>query len=162
MKMITILCAALALVSCDRAETNGPTRIVSVASPFSPTVGIGLQISPQTLPITTITTIACPFVSAFRTGFQLVVVPARDGSIFMDRVTLRLVDGSNIGGPAVTFPRPELNSMFGSTLVVSTRAFAFQPQFGCLVARPRVMAADVVFVDGAGDSRTVTVSASLQ
>jgi hypothetical protein len=43
----------------------------------------------------------------------------------MLEVTIRLIDGSNLGGPMLTFPQPQLSSQFGSTRVVAgaTRAF---------------------------------------
>ena len=62
----------------------------------------------------------------------------------------------------VTVPKPGLDQMFGSTLVVGSRAFAFQPVFGCGVIQARSMTADVVLVDSTGTARNVTVGASLQ
>jgi hypothetical protein len=83
-------------------------------------------------------------------------------NLFVDRVTVRLIDGTNLGGPAITFPRPELNQMFGSTQVIGTRAFAFQPLFGCLRTRPLSIAADVAVVDSTGATQIVSANAAFQ
>jgi hypothetical protein len=47
-------------------------------------------------------------------------------------------------------------------VVVGSRAFPFQPFFGCGVIQARSIAADVVLVDSTGTARNVTVSASFQ
>ena len=83
-------------------------------------------------------------------------------NVSVDSVTFRLLDGSDRGGPMITVPKPELEQMFGSTVVVGSRAFAFQPVFGCGVVQARSLAADVVLVDSAGTARNVTVGASVQ
>jgi len=71
-------------------------------------------------------------------------------------------DGSSVGGQTVTFPRAQLNQMFGSTLPVDGRTFTFQPSFGCGRTKPRSIAADIVIVDTAGNARTLTVGAVFQ
>jgi hypothetical protein len=156
--MIAILCATLALLACDDAQKTRQTGMFSNMGLFAPTLAVGTQISPQRLPFTALTTIACPLAPAFTTGFELIFATSPQVNVFMDRVTLRLIDGSSVG-PSITFPRPLLNEMFGSTLIVSNRAFAFRPNFGCGLRLPRSIAADVVLMDGAGSTRNVTVSA---
>src|SRR5215208_4543298 len=44
-------------------------------------------------------------------------VTAGQNDLFLDGVTLRLIDGSSVGGPSVTFPRSGLDAQFGSTLI---------------------------------------------
>jgi hypothetical protein len=154
-KMITVLFATLALASCDRA-IGGPSGIT-----FSATPSIGVVISPQVVPIAQVTTVTCAIVPAFTTNFDLVIT-ASAVNVSVDSVTFHLLDGSGLGGPMITVPKPGLDQMFGSTLVVGSRAFAFQPAFGCGVIQARSMTADVVLVDSTGTARNVTVGASLQ
>jgi hypothetical protein len=154
MRTITILCATLALCGCDDGNR---TRLFNRGE-FSPTVSLGTQIFPQTLPFIPLNTV-CPLAPAFSTSFDLIFATSPQVNVFMDRVTLHLIDGSNVG-PSITFPRPLLNSMFGSTLIVSNRAFAFQPNFGCGLTLPRSIAADVFLIDAFGATRNVTVRAN--
>jgi hypothetical protein len=153
--MITVLFATLALASCDRA-IGGPSGIA-----FSATPSIGVVISPQVVPTAQVTTVTCAIVPAFTTNFDLVIT-ASAVNVSVDSVTFHLLDGSGLGGPMITVPKPGLDQMFGSTLVVGSRAFAFQPVFGCGVIQARSMTADVVLVDNTGTARNVTVAASLQ
>jgi hypothetical protein len=80
----------------------------------------------------------------------------------MDSVTLRLINGETVGGPTITFPTPDLNRMFGPTVVVGRRAFTFRPQFGCQVGRPQSIAVDVVLSDGKGNSQLVARKATFE
>jgi hypothetical protein len=153
--MITVLFATLTLASCDRA-TGGPSEIT-----FSATPSIGVVISPQVVPIARVTTLACAMVPTFTTDFNLVIT-ASAVNVSVDSVTFRLLDGSGLGGPMITVAKPGLDQMFGSTVVVGRRAFAFQPVFGCDVIQPRSIAADVVLVDSTGTARNVTAGASVQ
>ena len=159
MRMVTILCATLALLACDDANNRSHTAMLSNTGLFSPTLTLGTQIFPQTLPFSPITTIGCPLAPAFTTSFDLIFAASPQVNLFMDRVTLRLIDGTSMGS-SITFPRPALNAMFGSTLIVSNRAFAFRPNFGCGPRLPRSIAADVFLIDGFGATRNVTVNAN--
>jgi hypothetical protein len=157
MRLVGLLCGTLALASCAGNEQSGAS---TTAALVSPTLTVGAQISPQSLPMSTAAaTIGCPLVT---TSFDLIVLPSRAGRVSVQSVTLRLIDGTSLGGPMLTFPRPELNRMFGSLLVVTRRAFTFQAQFGCATRTPRSMAADIVVVDETGAAQTLTASASFQ
>jgi hypothetical protein len=156
MRMIAIVVAALVVVACENT-TSGSRADIG----FSPTAAIAAQISPQTLPFAVFTS-ACAVGPVFTTGFDLVIVQTRPVNVFMDRVTLHLLDGTNLGGPSITFPRSQLNAMFGSTLVVGTRAFPFRPQFACGLRRPGSIAADVLLIDAEGSGRSVSVNAAFQ
>ena len=156
MKMIAIVVAAVAVAACENT-TNGSRASIG----FSPTPAIAAQFSPQTLPITLVTT-TCASGPVFTTGFDLVIVQTLPVNVFMDQVRLHLLDGTNVGGPSITFPRSQLNAMFGSTLVVGTRAFGFRPQFGCGLRRPLGIVADVVLIDAEGSHRGVSVNAAFQ
>jgi hypothetical protein len=154
MRVIAILVAALAVAACDDVISRRGTSIA-----FSPTPEIAAQFSPQVLPFALVTS-SCAVGPVFTTGFNLVIFQERPS--FLDQVTLHLIDGANVGGPSITFPRSQLNGMFGSTLVVSSRAFSFRPQFACGLRHPRSLVADVVLIDRDGSSRNVSVSAAFQ
>lgn len=160
MKMTAILVAALAVASCDR-ETREHGSVIA----FGPTPGIAWQISaqffPQTLPFSLFTT-ACGARPFFTPAFDLVLAQPQSVNFFLERVTFRMVDGTSLGGPSVTFPNTQLNSMFGSTLIVGSRAFSFRPQFGCNLTRPRSIFADVVLIDAFGSIRNISVNAPFQ
>ncbi len=156
MKMIAIVVATVAVAACENT-TSG--RHPSIG--FSPTLAIDAQFSPQTLPLAFVTT-TCAFSPVFTTGFNLLFVQTGHENVFMDRVTLHLLDGTNVGGPSITFPRQQLDAMFGSTLVVGTRAFGFRPQFACGLRRPLGIVADVVLIDAEGSGRSVSVNAAFQ
>ena len=154
MRVIAILVAALAVAACDDVISRRGTSIA-----FSPTPEIAAQFSPQVLPFALVTS-SCAVGPVFTTGFNLVIFQERPS--FLDQVTLHLLDGTNVGGPSITFPRSQLTGMFGSTLVVSSRAFSFRPQFACGLGRPRSIRADIVLIDASGSSRNVSVSAAFQ
>ena len=153
MRAIAILVAALAVTACDDVISRRPTSIA-----FSPTPESAAQFSPQVLPFALVTS-SCAVGPVFTTGFNLVIFQERPS--FLDHVTLRLLDGTNLG-PSITFPRSQLTGMFGSTLVAGSRAFSFQPQFACGLRHPRSLVADVVLTDADGNSRNVSVSAAFQ
>src|SRR3989442_1571845 len=121
MRLVGFLGATLTLASCaDTGQSGGATLSTLV----SPTFTVGAQISPQRLPIANAVTIGCPLVPT--TNFDLIVLPSPFARVSVETVTLRLIDGTSVGGPMLTFPRARLNRMFGSTLVVARRVFTFQ------------------------------------
>src|SRR5262245_30323822 len=136
MKRLPLLCAVLALTACDN---NGTGVVTSV---FTPTASAAAWISPQSIPFAAFNGFGCPFGSPFSTTFDLVISPARS-QLTLDSVKLRLNDGSSLGGASVTFPRPQLTQMFGSTLVIDTRTFGFNPSFVCGSVVPVGLTADI-------------------
>src|ERR1700730_16425511 len=157
MRAMTMLLMALTLASCQDARKGK----FSYTESFVPTPPIGLQIVPQ-VPVPTVSTEACALGQSFTIPFTLVIVSPSQSDLLMDRVTFHLIDGTNIGSPAVTFPRPGLDNMFGSTLVIGTSTFTFTPDFGCVVTQPQSIAADVVLIDRTGSTRILTASAELR
>ena len=157
MRAMTLLLMTLTLASCGDAQKGTFSSTVS----FLPSPLIGLQIVPQSLPVATVST-TCALGQSFAIPFTLVIVSPSQFDLSMDRVTFHLIDGTNIGGPAVTFPRPGLNSMFGSTLVSGTNSFSFSPDFGCVGTHPLAIAADVVLTDRAGGTRNLSARAELR
>ena len=129
MRLVGFLCATLTLASCADSSQNGGATVASLVSP-TPTVGA--QISPQRLPMTNAVTIGCPLVPI--TSFDLIVLPSQAARVSVESVTIRLIDGTNLGGPMLTFSRPDLNRIFGSTLVVARRVYGMVEAF--VEARP--------------------------
>jgi hypothetical protein len=153
MKMMAIVVAAVAIGGCDRTTNSSGTLIA-----LAPTPAIAAQISPQTLSLFAATT-PCTSGAAFTTGFDLLIAHTGSGDVFIDQVMFRLIDGTGLGGPSITLSQPQLNSMFGSTVVAGSRAFPFEPQFACGPTRPWSIAGKVVLRDGHGMARTVSVDA---
>lgn len=97
----------------------------------------------------------------------VVTVPASDlilaitstgSSVFLDSVTIHMNDGTNLGGPSVTFPRAGLDAQFGTTLVSagSTRAFTFGSALTCKgVQSART---DAIVVDMAGQRHAISAA----
>jgi hypothetical protein len=161
MRAMTLLLMTLTLASCR----NGQKGTFSETASFMPTPPIGLQIVPQGLPVPTVPTVStasCQLGQSFAIPFTLVIVSPSQFDLSMDSATFHLLDGTNIGTPPVTFPRPGLNSMFGSTLVIGTGAFSFTLDFGCVVTQPQAIAADVVLIDRTGGTRSLTARAELR
>ena len=153
--MLAVLLATLGLIACE----GGTSARAPLNGPLSPSDVVGVKITPAALTVAASAALACSFGPAVATVFGLEVVPSASRRVTLDRVTVRLVDGSHLGGPMVTFPRPELDRMFGSTVFAGSRTFTFQPSFGCGVSQPRALSAELAIVDENGAPHTVTVSA---
>src|SRR4030095_8770001 len=65
-------------------------------------------------------------------------------TVDLDQVTIRMIDGTNLGGPMVTVPRADLVGQFGSIRILggSIRTFRFHPKFEWKHP-PRSVAADI-------------------
>src|SRR6266581_7908175 len=110
MRLVGFLCATLTLASCADSTQSGGTNLTTLTSP-TPTVGV--QISPQRLPLTDAVIIGCPL--APTTHFNLIVLPSQPALVSLESVTIRMIDGTSLGGPMLTFSHPDLNRLFGST-----------------------------------------------
>src|SRR5262245_4181268 len=148
-----LIAATLSLASCSVGPGKG-----MVTGTVTPASLIDAHISPAVISVGVTTATLCP---TFATPFDLVIVPTAESRAFLDSVTLRLVDGSSVGGPAVTFPQPALTHIFGSTLIVGSRTFSFLPQFDCGFV-PRALQADIVIVDDKGVERQMTATATVK
>lgn len=132
--------------------------VTSSASPFSAAATISL--SPVGL--VPLSGLGCPgFV--FGTSFNVIVVSS-GLDLRMDSVTVHMIDGTNLGGPSVTIPSPQLNAQFGSTIVRAgtSRAFPLTPVFDCIGIRPQFLTATVVLLDQRGTLQTVNATARVQ
>ena len=85
-------------------------------------------------------------------------------AVDLDHVTMRLIDGSTLGGPSVTIPSSQLTTQFQTTHILahSSRTFVLAPQFHCGWRSPYAVAADVVYLDHTGVSAGITASSPLQ
>jgi hypothetical protein len=154
---LTVLLSVIgAAVSCDSTSTNGTYTNAGVLVPSATS---GVQISASMLP-SVMTTAGFCSTGVLTTPVELVVVPSRE-AVSVDSVTLHMIDGSNIGGPGITFPSSELLQMFGTTAVVRPRRFTFSPGFVCSDSRPRSVTVDVILIDGGGNVKHMSASAAL-
>ena len=107
-----------------------------------------------------------PFGPCFAIGFAQslnLAITAGSSDVSLDHVTIQLLDGSNVGGPSITFPRAGLNSQFGSTVVRqrASRTFGLTPSFGCTPTQPQFIRADVQLIDQFGASQSLRSTVSL-
>jgi hypothetical protein len=95
---------------------------------------------------------------AFDPSFNLSIT-AGVHDLTLDRVTIHMVDGANLGGPSVTIPQPDLATRFGSTLINAgtTRDFALRPDFGCVGRPPTALRGTALLLDHRGMPQTVVV-----
>jgi hypothetical protein len=152
-KWVLASCAVASLVACDNSTSGGYTAGAVV----QPDAAVSVHIAPATLFIGTPGPRACPS-GVFSPSFALVITPFGSRNMSIENATFRLIDGSTVGGPSVTFPQPQLTRMFGTLVVVGSRTFNFSPAFSCPVKWPRAMVADV----GLNDGQRVTASVTLQ
>jgi hypothetical protein len=70
----------------------------------------------------------------------------------VDSVTIQMLDGTSLGGPMLTFPRPKLTERFGDLRVAAgiPRRFGFEPQFPCGTGATSVLADIGVRYPGGG------------
>jgi len=94
-------------------------------------------------------------------AFDIVVVASVP--MHLNNVTIQLVDGSNVGGPMVTFPQASLSTQFGTTnvLAATARTFRLSPRFPCGILRPDHVAAQLSLVDAGGTLRGVAIAGPL-
>ena len=117
------------------------------SSPMAAFVGGGCLVGARLTPITP--------------TFDIVVVST--GTITMQELTLAMNDGTHLG-PTITFPQPNLTSLFGSTVILagSPTLFTIRPDLTCGSTPLRSVSAGITFRDSAGAIRTVSASAELQ
>jgi hypothetical protein len=143
--------------ACD--SSPGSVSLVTTASSFTPAA----EFSPNPIRLVPFGGARCPGGSFFGTTFRLIITAGvRD--LTLDSVTLRMIDGSNLGGPSVTIPSLELGERFGSTFIRAgtTRAFGMNPSFDCVAIRPRSLRANVFLFDGFGMRQTLVLESSIQ
>jgi hypothetical protein len=94
-----------------------------------------------------------------RPAFDLVIITS--SRVNLHEVTIRMIDGTHLGGPTVTVPQPELVRRFGTTEILAgtKRTLTFRPEFEW-TDDPRAVAADVSYTDDRGLMQQVTAEGS--
>jgi hypothetical protein len=146
-RALSIGCAlVLVLVLAACGDQRSSTRGVDppTLSPVIETV-----ILPQVVPLTPVFGFGCPFVPPFTSAFDIIVRERAGLDVFMDRVSLQFIDGTNLGASPITIPQLEIARRFPSTLIrgFGSRSFRFTPQFGCGIGVPRSLLAELLFLD---------------
>ena len=147
----------LITAGCDDMPEHAPTVNAADFRPF---------ISIEPTPITFIppSGVPCPLGGFVFSPTLHLVVTAGVQDVTLNSVTIHMIDGSNLGGPSITVPQPELAARFGSTLIVSTstRDFALRPDFGCIVRVPTALSGSAVLIDQRGVPQTIVVQGKVQ
>jgi len=126
----------------------------------------GLSLEPNPIRFTPIVGGAFPCTGggfAVQTPFHL-IVNAGVHDLTLDSVTIHMIDGTNLGGPSVRIPQPELATVFGSTLISAgtSRAFALRPDFGCVARVPTALRGSALLLDQRGVPQTIVVQGRVQ
>jgi hypothetical protein len=149
-----LLMGALAIAACDR-----PNRSFSRVQVVGPTATLASAIVPQSLVLSPVAGTRCPFLTPSATAFDLVIDHQGGTDLFLEQVTIHLLDGSNVGGSPLLMSSADLAARFGSTRIRPGRTtrFGFAPQFGCSAFLPRSLRTDVVLRDASGMHQTTHV-----
>ena len=143
-----VIALALVLSACD----SGTTIIVNPGHPSAqPQLAASIGAPPSGY--------------AFVGGPGSYAAPPFDLSVFtstsgnLHSVTIHLLDGSNVGGPAFTYAQPGLSSQFGTTYIHAgtTRLFRFDLPVAAWTPRPRRVGADIVVIDDHGGTHNGSV-----
>ena len=149
---------AFALSAC---EGDVPVSVAITTNPSAAPVVVA-SISPATTVLAPgVSMTGCIAYSPVAAAFDIVIVAWTP--MDLNLVTMHLIDGSNVGGPMVTFPQPELTRQFGTTVVHTgiARTLTFRPQFPCGSIGPDHVAAQLTLVDIKGVPHSVTVTGPL-
>lgn len=159
MSLLPLACAAaIATSACD--NNNGVGRLST-----APTVAAFVIVSPSLINLTALGGFNCPG-QGFSPAFNLIVT-ANGSSRSMSAATFTLIDGTTLGGPSITIPSSQLQSQFGSTVIVggTSRSFAMNPIFSCPgipIVTPHAMRASVLLTDTQGREETLSTTVSLR
>src|SRR5439155_12994975 len=139
----------LAAVACDSKPTTSNSPAVSFASPLAVTPLVTTSILPTRLALTPLFGVGCLTFPSLTTRFDLVVVHAGTRDLFMREATIRLLDGTHLGGSSLVMSSANLTARFGSTLISAggRRTFRFNPQFGCGSFVPLSLGIDLLLLD---------------
>jgi hypothetical protein len=152
---VAVMCAGmlgLITAGCDDMPEHAP--MVNAAD-FRP----GISLEPTPITFIAPSGVPCPLGGfAFNPSFHLLVT-AGVQAVTLSSVTIHMIDGSNLGGPSITVPQPELTARFGSTLIAggATRDFALRPDFGCIARLPTALRSSALILDQRGIPQTIAV-----
>jgi len=153
--LLTLGTLGVTAAGCDDSH---PASLVTKPSSFHAEA----TLSPSFVGLTPLSGFDCSgFV--FGTSFNLVVAASAQ-DLTLDSVTLHMIDGTNLGGPSVTIPTPQLAAQFGSTVVRAgaTRVFGLRPVFPCVGRQPHFLAVTAVLMDQRRVQRTLTATAAVR
>jgi hypothetical protein len=124
----------------------------------------GLSLEPTPIRFTPLNAFPCTGGGFVFDPFFHLIINAGVRDVTLDSVTIHMIDGSNLGGPSVTIPRPELAARFGSTLINAgtTRDFALRPDFGCIGRAPTALRSSALLLDGRGMPQTIVLQGRVQ
>ena len=156
-----VTAVAIALSACDSGIVSHVGTAPTALSPSpSPAISASIQYVPTSQGPNVGISGCNPHVPPVTTFAVVIATPT---PMRVDNVTIRLIDGSNLGGPMVTFPQPGLTAQFGTTVVPAgiPRTFTFTPQFACGsgTTLPSQVMGQISLMDSAGLPHTVAVSA---
>jgi hypothetical protein len=154
--VLSVTAVALALSACDRSTTPG----AALAPAPLPAVNGVVVITAGPMAFSSAT--SCSSAGLLTPNLTVVVSSTGTGFV-VDHVTLHLIDGSNAGGPGVTFPQPDLNTQFVNTVVQggSSRTFVLKPTFTCGGSAPRSIQGEVGIVDASGGRSVITTNVTV-
>jgi len=146
--------AALTLSACSGGVIVAPTG-ASTAAVVSASIGV------TAAPAAPFVNHGCAVGQEAALSFDIVVMTTKTADL--ESVTIRLINGTELGGPMITFPKAPLTTQFGTTRIVAgtSRTFTLSPRFVCGPDRPQSVAADLVVVEASGAVHSVTVSRTL-
>lgn len=155
--VVTLGVLGLVAAGCDSSPASVALGVS--ASPFT----AGGMFSPLPIGFNSLVVLNCPGGFAFGTSLFLNVT-AGSRNLTLDHVTLHLINGSNIGGPAITVPRTDLTGRSGTTVILagSTRQFVLTPTFDCVLVRPQSLVGTLFLFDQMGAPQTMTVEGTIQ
>ena len=124
----------------------------------------GLSLEPTPIRFTPLSAFPCTGGGFVFDPFFHLIINAGVRDVTLDSVTIHMIDGSNLGGPSVTIPQPQLATRFGSTLISagSTRDFAVRTDFGCVARLPTVLQGSALLLDNRGIPQTIVVQGRVQ
>ena len=148
---LTLGMLGLVTAGCD---DSGPALLINTAS----SVNTSAIISSSPIVLPPITNVPCSTAVGLDSSFHLIVT-AGVSPLTLDSVTIHLIDGTNVGGPSITSPRPQITPPPGTTLIAAgdTRDFALHPSFGCITNTPQSFSATAALIDIHGVTRTAVV-----
>ncbi len=157
---MAVMCAGmLGLITAGCYDMPEHAPMVNAAD-FRP----GLSLEPTPITFIAPSGVPCPLGGfAFNPSFHLLVT-AGVQAVTLSSVTIHMIDGSNLGGPSITVPQPELAARFGSTLIAggATRDFALRPDFGCIARLPTALRSSALILDQRGIPQTIVVQGRVQ
>jgi hypothetical protein len=146
-----IVIAAIALLAsagCDRTTT-----VAGIAPAYVPAATARLTTTPLAFAPSTY----CASAALLRPNVSLIITSGSD--VFVDELTLHLLDGSNVGGPGITIPPAGFSD--GFVRAGTSRTFVVTPTFKCGVSSPQAIQGDVVIVNPTGMRTSLSTTAAL-